>query len=152
MLPSADVARWIDELGDSPTPDTGLYQLACSVDHYCGVISPWATPLLIFGDDPADIYFAEDEAYRLFFRWIGADSLEQLSAFAFDVARDDQWEEATSLTIRDADMTVMDTCTRDGDLSPRIQLTLKPGNYTIYSRYAEASNVMSIVHSLKFDD
>jgi uncharacterized protein (DUF433 family) len=51
LLPTSDITRWIDELGDSSTPNRGLYGLACSIDGYCGVISPWGTPFLIFGDD-----------------------------------------------------------------------------------------------------
>jgi hypothetical protein len=56
MIPTSDIGHWIDELGTSPTPDNGIYGLACSINDYCGIISPWGTPLLIFGDDPSDIF------------------------------------------------------------------------------------------------
>ena len=82
LLPTAEVSRWIVELGDAPNPDEGVYGCACSVEDYCGVIEPWGVKFLVFGDDPADIYYKPDEADGMFFRWIGADSIEQLTSFA----------------------------------------------------------------------
>jgi len=139
----------MDELGESPTPDDGLYKLACSIDQYCGVISPWDTPLLIFGDDPADIYFLPDQYDGLFFRWIGANSIEQLTAFAVETASGDPWDETTSFEIEYPEMTLMDTCTFVGESAPRIDMTLQTGAYTVRSRYADTANIMAVVH--RFD-
>ena len=150
MLPTSDIERWIAEVGDSPNPDEGLYGLACSIDKYCGVIAPWDTPLLIFGDDPADIYFSPEHYDGLFFRWIAADALEQLTEFAIAEASGDLWDEATSFEVAVRDMTLMDTCTFAGDSAPRIKLKLRAGSYTIRSRYAESPDVMVVVHRLEY--
>ena len=150
LLPTSDVKRWMDELGDAPTPDEGLYGLACSIDAYCGVIAPWETPLLIFGDDPADIYFKPDEFDGLFFRWVGADSLEQLTAFAIVEAHGDEWDETVEFTVVTPDMTLMDTCALADDGEPRIRLNLRIGTYEINSRFAESDEVMAIIHRLTY--
>jgi hypothetical protein len=150
MLPTSDVGRWNDELGESPTPDDGLYRIACSIDRYCGVISPWDTPLLIFGDDPSDIYFLPEQHDGLFFRWIGADSIEQLAAFAIDTANGDSWDEMTPFTIVDPHMTLMDACAFADDSVPRIHMKLRIGSYTIRSRYAETPDVIAVVHRLEY--
>ena len=150
LLPTVDTQKWIDELGDTVNPDEGLYGLACSLDAYCGVIAPWGTPLLVFGDDPADIYFAPDQFDGLFFRWIGAYSIEQLTAFAIDTSRADSWDETTDFRVFDSDMTLMDTCTFDGDIAPRIPVRLRLGSYTIQSRYAEGPGVMTVVHRFQY--
>ena len=67
-----------DVLGHKPTPDAGLYALACSVNAYCAIIRPWGAPIVVFGDDPSDIYWSPDKDGGVFVRWIGAESLEQL--------------------------------------------------------------------------
>ncbi|MEY2613438.1 MAG: hypothetical protein RL069_2250 [Planctomycetota bacterium] len=69
MIPTSDIGHWIDELGTSPTPDNGIYGLACSINDYGGIISPWGTPLLIFGDDPSDILYFAVEYVGLIVRW-----------------------------------------------------------------------------------
>ena len=147
LLPSSDVARWIYEFGDSPTPDSGLYKMACSVERYCGIITPWDTPLIIFGDEPADTYYTQQMGFHLFFRWIGAESIEQLSEFALNVARTDKWDETMTIDITTPAMTLMDTCSND--LSPRINVSLQPGPYTMQSCYSTTSGVMAIVHKLE---
>lgn len=149
MLPTSSIGRWIEELGDSPSHETGLYALACSIDHYCGTISPWGTPLLVFGDDPADIYYIPFGKDALFFRWIAANSLEQLSDFACDVVDEDRWEEKLPFQINDSKMTVIDACNSTVDSSPHINLNLQAGSYTMLSRYAESPDVMTAVHYFK---
>ena len=149
LLPTVDISRWIDELGESPTPDQGLYKLACSVERYCGVVSPWGVPLLIFGEEPADIFYLPGHYDGLFFRWIGSDSIEALSDFAIEAADSETWDEATAFNITDSNVTLMDTCTFHEDNAPRIQLKMRTGSYIIRSRYVEKSNVMTIVHRLE---
>ncbi|MBL8820348.1 MAG: hypothetical protein JNL58_30270 [Planctomyces sp.] len=109
LLPTSDIGRWIDELGTSPKPSSGLFGLACSINRYCGIISPWGTPLLIFGDDPSDIFYFEDEYDGLLVRWVGADSLERLAAFAIAEANTDSCDEMMEIEIVNEAMTIMDT-------------------------------------------
>lgn len=146
LLPTSEIGRWIDELGATLSPDSGLYGHACSVDRYCGVIAPWNTPLLIFGDYPADIFYLPEQYDGLFFRWIGADSMDQLVSFAIAEADVDSWDETTIFDVVDQDMTVMDTCSFNGDTAPRIQLKMPTGSYAIRSRYAASDSVMTVVH------
>ncbi len=150
MLPTSDVGRWIDELGKSPTPDAGLYGLACSINEYCGVISPWGTPLLIFGDDPSDIFYFADQYDGLLVRWVGAESLDRLAEFAIEEASTESWDEKKEIDIVDKAMTIMDTCTHHHDDAPRIHLSMRIGTYKLFSRYAESSDTMAIIHRLEY--
>ena len=150
FLPTSDIGRWIDELGTSPTPDSGLYGLACSINEYCGIISPWGTPLLIFGDDPSDIFYFADEYDGLLVRWVAADSLENLAAFAIAEANTDSWDEKMDIEIVNEAMTIMDTCTFHDDDAPRIQLAMRIGTYRLCSRYAQSSEVTAIMHRLEY--
>ena len=150
LLPTADVDRWTTELGDAPSPDAGLYGLACSIDDYCGVISPWGSPLLIFGDDPADIYYHPEEFDGLLFRWIGAESLDQLADFAIEQSDVDSWDETIAFNVIHPEMTLMDCCTFLGDTAARINLSLRLGAHSIRSRYAESPSVMTIIHRLDY--
>ncbi len=36
--------------------------------------------MLIFGDDPSDIFYFEDQYDGLLVRWVGAESLDRLAA------------------------------------------------------------------------
>lgn len=148
MLPTSEITRWIQLIGDYPEPHTGLYGLACSVENYCGVIEPWGIPLIVFGDDPADIYSAEKEPYTFFFRWLGADTLVQLQDFAFQAAATNQWDEVLELKISDSHMSIIDSCASPA--SPRIDLQLKTGEYIMSSTYAQSSDVATIVHRLEY--
>ena len=150
MLPTSEIGLWVDKLGASPTPDDGLYGLACSVNEYCGVISPWGTPLLIFGDQPSDIFYIPDQYDGLLVRWVGADSIERLSAFAIAEASTDAWDETNEIEIVDKEMTIMDTCTYHDDDAPRIQLAMRIGTYRLCSRFAQSSDVMAIIHRLEY--
>lgn len=150
LLPRNLVDKWISELDEIPEPDSGLYGLACSVPGYCGVMQYWGTHLLIFGEDPSDIYFLPDKYDGLFFRWVGADSIEQLTEFAIAQADCDKWDDSTQIRISDPKLTVMDTCTFEGDASPRIEFSLKCGEYRIHSRYVESTDVITILHRLEF--
>ncbi len=150
LLSTRDVERWINELGDEPTPDDGLYGLACSVNGYCGIIRPWDTPILILGDDPADIYWSSKRDGGLFIRWIGADSLEQLTAFAESVADAGNWTERVEWDAQFTNYTLMDTCTFFGDDATRIAMTIRAGKYVVESRYAESDDVMTIVQRLRY--
>ena len=150
MLPTAHVGRWVDQFGEAPTPDNALCNLACSINDYCGVISPWGTPLLIFGDDPSDIFYFPDQHDGLLVRWVGADSLEQLAAFAIAESNTEIWDEKIEIKIFDKAMTIMDTCTHHHDDAPRIHLSMRIGTYQLYSRYAESSDVMAIIHRLEY--
>jgi hypothetical protein len=149
LLPTGDVERWIDELGEEPTPGVGLYGLACSINDYCGIIRPWDTPLLIFGDDPSNIYWLPNEDGGLFVRWVGADSLDQLTAFASSVADAGNWTEHIEWDAQFINYTLMDTCTFIGDDAPRIAMTIAAGKYVVESQYAEAEAVMAIVQNLR---
>lgn len=150
LLPTQDVPRWIGELGNEPTPDAGLYALACSVDDYCGIIQPWGTPIIVFGDDPSDMYWSPDKDGGLFVRWVGAGSLEQLIAFAKAVSELDDWAERIEWDAQSTDYTLMDTCTFVGDTAPRVAITLPSGRYIIKSKYAESDSVMTIVQRLEY--
>lgn len=150
FLPTSDIGRWIDELGTSPTPDSGLYGLACSINDYCGVISPWGTPLFIFGDDPSDIFYFANEYDGLLVRWGAADSLEHLAAFAIAEANTDSWDEKMEIEIVNEAMTIMDTCTFHDDDAPRIHLSMQIGTYKLYSRYAKSRDAMAIIHRLEY--
>ncbi len=150
MLPTSEIGLWIDKLGESPSPDEGLYGLACSINEYCGIISPWGTPLLIFGDLPSDIIYVPGQYDGLLVRWVGADSLERLAAFATAEASADAWDETKEIEIVDKDMTIMDTCTYHDDDASRIQLAMRIGTYRLCSRYAESSDVMAIIHRLEY--
>ncbi len=99
FLPTSDIGRWIDELGTSPTPDIGLYGLACSINEYCRVISPWGTPLFIFGDDPSDIFYFADEYDGLLVRWALRTRFEHLAAFAIAEANTDSWTNGWKLKL-----------------------------------------------------
>ncbi len=150
LLPTQDVERWINELGNEPTPDDGLYGLACSVSDYCGIIRPWDTPILIFGDDPTDIYWSPKTDGGLLIRWVGADSLEQLTAFAESVADAGNWTERIEWDAQFTNYTLMDTCTSVGDNAPRIAMTIPAGKYVIESQYAESDDVLTIVQNLRY--
>jgi hypothetical protein len=150
LLPTQDVPRWIGELGNEPTPDAGLYALACSVNDYCGIIQPWGTPIIVFGDDPSDMYWSPDKEGGLFVRWVGAGSLEQLIAFAKAVSEMDDWAERIEWDAQSTDYTLMDTCTFVGDTAPRVAITIPSGRYIIKSKYAESDSVMTIVQRLEY--
>ncbi len=150
LLPTRDVPRWISELGNEPTPDAGLYALACSIDDYCGLIRPWDTPIIVFGDDPSDIYWSPDKDGGLFVRWVGAESLEQLLTVAKAVSETDNWTEQIEWDAQSADYTLMDTCSFIGDNAARIAMTLSAGTYIIKSQYAESDSVMTIVQRLEY--
>ena len=149
LLPTEDISRWIQAMGPSPSPDDGLYGLACSVTDYCGVIDPWGKKILIFGDDPSDMYWLPSPDGGLFFRWIGADSLQQLTDFAKDIARLGNWTESVLWEADSEKYTAMDTCSFHGDDAPTIQLNLVPGRYRVDSLYAEDDDVMSIIQKLQ---
>jgi hypothetical protein len=150
MLPTSEVGRWIENFDHSASQDDGLYGIACSINDYCGVISPWGTQLVIFGDDPSDIIYFPKHYDGLLVRWVGADSLDRLREFAVAEADTDSWDEITEFTIIEKDMTIMDTCTYNEDKAPRIHLTMRIGTYTIYSRYVNSSDVMAIIHRLEY--
>lgn len=150
MLPTSDIHRWIDGFGDLASPDATLYDLACSIDDYCGVVSPWGTQLVIFGNDPSDIFYFPNHHDGLLVRWVGADSLSHLRDFAIGEADTDSWDERLEFTIVDEDMTLMDTCGSHGDKAPRIRLAMRTGKYTICSRYAENLHAMAIIHRLEY--
>jgi hypothetical protein len=144
------VDRWITELGNEPTLDAGLYRLACSVNDYCGIIRPWGAPIIVFGDLPSDIYWLPDQDGGLFIRWVGAESLEQLIAFAKAISKTNNWTEQIEWDAQSADYTLMDTCTFVGDTAPRIEINLPAGKYMIRSQYAESDNVTTIVQRLEY--
>ena len=150
LLPTQDVPRWIGELGNEPTPDEGLYALACSVDDYCGIIQPWGTPIIVFGDAPSEMYWSPDKDGGLFVRWVGAGSLEPLIAFAKAVSEMDNWAERIEWDAQATDYTLMDTCTFVGDTAPRVAITLPSGRYIIKSKYAASDSVMAIVQRLEY--
>lgn len=137
MLPSGEVERWMEAIGDEPDPDTGLYGIACAVTDYFGLIEPWGTPVGIFGDDPGPLYYEPLEVGGLFFRWIGADSEEQLREFAHSIAKGEGWQERTEWQASQTNYTVMDSCAFAGDDKSRIFLELQPGRYVVESQYAE---------------
>ena len=149
LLPTADIPRWIAELGDSPSPDEGLYGLACSVDDYCGIIRPWDCEILVFCDDPGDIYWVPSENGGLFIRWLGADSLDQLLDFGRTIADRAQWSESVKWEVRSTRCSLMDSCTCERDSELRIEIDLCPGSYRIDSKYAETEDVMTIVQRLQ---
>ena len=146
LLPTEQIDLWIDTMDLTPNPDEGIYKIACSINNYCGVIAPWMTPLLIFGDDPTNIYYNPDYKDGLLFRWCGADSLDQLNSFAIQQANLNTWDEITEFTVVNSDMTLMDTCTKYDDLAPRIKIILNCGNYLIKSRYIDSEDVITIIH------
>ena len=150
LLPTQDVPRWIGELGNKPTPNAGLYALACSVSAYCAIIRPWGTPIIVFGDDPSDIYWLPDKDGGLLVRWVGAESLEQLMTFAKAVSETDNWTDQIEWDAQSADYTLMDTCTFVGDTAPKIAIPLTAGRYIIKSQYAESDSVMTIVQRLEY--
>ena len=149
LLPTQDVERWINQLGDA-NPSDGLYGLACSVHGYCGIIRPWETPILVFGDLPSDIYWSpREQRGGLFIRWVGADSLEQLTKFAIGVADEGRWTERIEWDAQFTNYTLMDTCTFAGDHAAKIAIELPVGKYVVESQYAESNDVMTIVHNLR---
>lgn len=150
LLPTSDIRRWIDKFGESRSAEDGLYGLANSINAYCGAISPWGTQLLIFGDDPADIFYFPNHFDGLLVRWVGADSLDQLRDFALAEANRSSWDERMELKVVENDMTIMDTCSHHEDNAPRIHLVMRKGTYAICSRYAENSDVMAIIHRLEY--
>jgi len=149
LLPTQDIERWITELGDAQTPENGLYGLACSVNDYCGIIQPWDTPILIFGDDPSDMFWAPRKNGGLFIRWVGANSLEQLLDFADVVASQGNWTKQIEWDAQFINYTLMDSCTFSGDHAPRIVIDLALGRYVIESQYAESENVTAIVQQMR---
>ncbi|QDU41295.1 hypothetical protein Mal4_56610 [Maioricimonas rarisocia] len=149
LLPKVTVDRWMDELGDAPAPDHGLYGMACSVDGWCGIIRPWETPLLVFGDEPADIYWLPGGEGGLFIRWLAADSLAQLTAFAESVAAAGNWTERLEWDAVTGDYVLMDTCAAPGDPSARMEIPLTPGRYAVESQYAESGEVMTVITRLQ---
>lgn len=150
MLPRNEVQRWLNELGESPRTDEGLYGMACSVMDYCGIISPWQTPLLIFGDDPADLYYRQDIFDGLLFRWVAANSLNELTEFAIAQATEESWDEVIEFKTHAEDYTLMDACAFSEEASPRVQMRLRPGIYRIESRYAETPELSTIIHRFQF--
>ncbi|MFG0334159.1 MAG: Imm21 family immunity protein [Maioricimonas sp. JB049] len=149
LLPREDVDRWMTELGDAPAKDHGLYGMACTVDGWCGIIRPWETPLLIFGDEPADIYWLPRGEGGLFIRWLAANSLAQLTTFAESVAAAGNWTERLEWDAVTGDYVLMDTCAAPGDPSARIEIPLTPGKYVVESQYAESGEVMTVVTRLQ---
>ena len=149
LLPSEEVELWIKQLGDNPTPDEGLYGLACSINDYCGIIRPWNTSLLVFGDDPSDIYWSPENDGGLLIRWVAASTLEELTAFAKSVAARGDWMEYIEWHAQSTNYTLMDTCSYVDDNAARIDLVLSPGKYVIESQFAEAGDVATIVQRLR---
>lgn len=133
MLPTSEIGLWIDNLGESPSPDAGLYGLACSINQYCGIISPWGTPLLIFGDLPSDIIYVPAQYDGLLVRWVGTDSLERLAASATAEASTDTWDETKQIKIVDKEMTIMDTCTNHDDAPPN---TTRDADWDVTTMFA----------------
>ena len=62
----------------------------------------------------------------MLFRWEGADSLDQLTAFAIADVESDSWDEITDAV--GGDIILMDTCTFVDDSAPRVQLTMRVGS------------------------
>lgn len=149
LLPTSQVARWIDSLDDHPTPDAGLYGLACSVDSYCGVISPWGIPFLIFGDEPSDIFWVPEGDSGFFVRALAADSIEQLINFARQIREDAGWDERTMWTATESDLSVIDTCANGAPDEATIQLTIPTGRYEVLTKYVLSDRVETIVHELQ---
>jgi Immunity protein 21 len=150
LLPSCDINRWIDELGaETPRPDSGLYGLACSVTDYCGVISPWGKPILVFGDIPADIYWFPNIGDGLFARWIAGGSHDDFIDFVTREALRDDWTESTDWTIVDGNLTLIDSCTFRGDERFRQELELTAGRVTISSRYAADDANICVLHRIE---
>jgi hypothetical protein len=150
LLPTRDVDRWIDQLGDEkPVPDSGLYGLACTVNDYCGIISPWGTPLLVFGDILGDIYWFPQLGDGLFARWIAAETHDDFVDFVSRELHTDDWPHSTQWLIGDSDLTLMDTCTFPGDDRFRLRLDLNPGTATVYSRYASDDANMCVLHRIQ---
>ena len=136
MLPTSKMGKWIEFIGDKPDSEAGLYGLACSIERYCGVVSPWGIPFLVFGDDPSDMYWIPKGETGMFVRWVGADSLEQLVQFAKQIRDSNEWDEETQCAVTDIDLTVIDTCATNENREARIKLKLPIGNYIILSRYS----------------
>jgi len=110
--------------------------LACSIDEYCGVISPWGTPWPVFGVIPADIYWLPQLGERLFARWIAAETHDTFVDFVSREFCADDWPHSTQWLIGEPDLTLMDSCSFRGDDRFRLRLDLIPGVATVYSRYA----------------
>ncbi len=127
LLPTRHVERWIRELGNAPRPTSGLYGIVCEVAGLLGVVNPWEEPILVFGDEPTDIFFAADIHDGLFFRWVGADSLESLQPFAIHQSQSDVWEETLQWKVDDSDMTLMDSCIPSLDHAETIRVWLRTG-------------------------
>ena len=150
MVPNEDISQWIDLLGNEPTSEHGLYGLACSVEDYCAVIKPWGKPVLVFGDDPADMYWMPEQHGGVLFRYLAADSFSQLSHFVSGECLRGNWQEILDWEATVDQFTIMDASTYRGDDAPRISLNLKPGLYRVESKYAENDSVMTIIHRISF--
>ena len=135
LLPTADISRWIDALGDStPTPDDGLYGMACAIDDYCGIINPWGTPILVFGDIPADIYFFPHLRGGVFARWVAADDFDSFAAFVARESLVRDWPYCTQWPVVDSDLTLMDSCTTYRDARFRLPRWHPLGLFTLRVR------------------
>ncbi len=150
LLPTRHVERWIRELGNAPRPANGLYGIVCDVTGLLGVVNPWEQPILVFGDEPTDIFFAPDIHDGLFFRWVGADSLASLQEFAISQSQKVEWEETLQWIVYDSDMTLMDSCIPSLEHAETIRLQLRTGTYTMRSRYASNGATMTILHRLDY--
>ncbi len=150
LLPTSDIDRWIDELGDdTPTPDTGLYGLTCSDTEYCGVISPWGKPILVFGDIPADIHWFPHLHDGVFARWIAGDGYDSFADFVAQESDKGDWPDSVQLSVIDANMTLMDSCTYPADDRFRLRLALPIGTHTIHSRYVANDANIAVLHRIE---
>ncbi|MFD0851158.1 Imm21 family immunity protein [Actinomadura adrarensis] len=93
VVPESELPHWNGcPHTDGPLEEWGDYGRACTVEGYVGLVDVGAHQGLVLGDLPASTTFLEEE--RLFLRWVGADSEEELVTEARQALRDGvQWDD-----------------------------------------------------------
>nr|WSX81889.1 immunity 21 family protein [Streptomyces sp. NBC_00899] len=103
-------------ISDGTTPDD--YDRACEVDDLAGVIEVdrGGTHALVLADEPATSCFLSEQ--RVFLRWLGADSEDDLIAAAEAVLADPAtpWEECGTW-VTDGPAVLMDSAEAGADLN-----------------------------------
>ncbi|MBF6164921.1 hypothetical protein IU486_09065 [Streptomyces gardneri] len=87
IAPESEFGHWGGASGrDGPVETCGDYGRACSVEGYIGLVRIGSQQALVLADEPDRTTYLPAE--RMFLRWAGADSEEELVAAARQALQD----------------------------------------------------------------
>ncbi|MEJ6579276.1 MAG: Imm21 family immunity protein [Akkermansiaceae bacterium] len=151
ILPRSLTSAWAQEIGDSPTPDEGLYEQVCHVGSlsFMRAIPFQGIEVISIAEQPDDIFWVPQPSGGLIIQWIAADSLEGLIVFSRQAAdRRIHWQETLEFEIVESEIRIMDSCGFETDDQPKIDVTLAPGRYQINAAYEEDDDNMAMIFKI----